>query len=85
MNIAAQRHRAGDVEPDRAFLLAAIEFQLEPVAAGEGLNVVADPVAIGEDHIGAARHDQDERVELDVDLGHFQRLGPERDGRQLTG
>ena len=71
MDIAADRDIALGVEDDTAFLLAAVEFQLEGIVAREGIDVVPDPVAIGEDHFGPLRHDQDKGIKLEVFLGHF--------------
>jgi hypothetical protein len=64
---------------DRAAVLAAVQLQLEAIATGERIDVVAHLVEIGERHVGPHGHDQHERRELDVLLGHA--IGPvELDG-----
>jgi hypothetical protein len=79
VNVAAHGDDPGLVEADDARLVVAVEFQFKGMGRGKRIDVVAHRIEIGKGDLGPGRHDQHERIELHVALGHP--VGPcEADG-----
>jgi hypothetical protein len=81
VDVAAERGDACGLERYRALLVAAIQFEFELVATGEGIDVVAELVVVGEGDLGADRRDEDEGRELLVLLGDLELPRKFRRGR----
>src|SRR3569623_1859981 len=70
VNVAAERDRAGAIEPNRTILFARIELELEPLGWGERIDLVPHRIEVGKRDVGVDRDHRQERRELDVLLAH---------------